>query len=84
MVKYSKIPYPLRNHIIPNEASIRAQEPQSSRPSGSWTFGGCWVGNYAISQRVWIHAFIPWPVGMRIAGCWEITHFRTPLFFTDF
>ena len=44
--------------------------------------GGCRVGNYVISQLVCVSAFIPWPMGMRVSGNWEIAQFRTPLFFT--
>ncbi len=34
MRDYSKNPYPLKNHIIPNEATVGAQEPQCCRLIG--------------------------------------------------
>ena len=40
-------------------------------------------GNYVITQCVEVRAFIPWPIGMKVAGCWKITQFPTPLFSTD-
>ncbi len=50
----------------------------------AWCPSGCQVGNYAISQWARVLAFIPRPMGMSVTECWEITHFPTPLFSTDF
>ena len=49
----SKNPYPLRNRIIPNEAT--AGTPETTQPAASWFLGpdSCLVGNYAICQWVW-------------------------------
>ena len=64
IVHYSKKPYPLRNCKIPKEDIVRDQEPRGRRLSGSWSPDGCLVGNYAISQHIWVLAFILWPMGM--------------------
>ena len=80
IIYYGKNPYPLRNCILPDEAAVRAQESRGCRPSGSWSPGTYWVGNYVISQWVCPLAFIPWPMRMWVTGCWEIVHFPTPLF----
>ena len=82
--QYSKNPYTLRNRIISNLATVGAQEPWGHRPSGSWRPGSCWIGTHVISQRVWVLAFIPWPIGIRITGNRGIAQFPKPLFSTDF
>ena len=52
----SKNPYPLRNHIISNEATAGA--PGTIQPVASWFQGpdSCLIGNYVISQWVWVFA----------------------------
>ncbi len=50
---HSKNPFLLRNCIIPNEATVRAQEAWGCKLSGSWSSSGCQVGNYAISRQVY-------------------------------
>ena len=69
--RYSKNPYPLRKCIIPNTATARV--PGMTGPVASWFLGpnGCLIRNYVISQWVWVFAFIPWPMGMRVNGCWR-------------
>ena len=56
----------------------------SLRPSGSWDSDNCRVGNYGISQWVWILAFIPWPIWMKVTGCCDISQFPRPHFSTNF
>ena len=80
----SKDLYPLRNRIIPNEATIRVQQQWGCRLNASCSPRTRWVGNYVISQRVWVLAFISWPMWIKVTGCWEITYFLTPHFSTDF
>ena len=46
--------------------------------------GSCLTGNYVISQWVWLLAFIPWPMGVKVTGCQEFAHFPTPLLSADF
>ena len=82
--KYSKKPYPLRIQIIPKKTTIWAQKRIGCRPSGSWGPGRWKVGNYVISQWLWVLAFIPYPMGMMATGCWKIMHFPTPPFSSDF
>ena len=85
ILPYSKNPYPLRIRIIlPNEIAVRVQEPQRDSPSDSWVPGCCQVGNYAISQWVWVLAFIQWPMRTMVIWCWKLSHFPTPHFSTDF
>ena len=45
---------------------------------------GAPIGNSVTSPWVWVLAFISWPMGMRVVGCWEITQFPTLPFSTDF
>ena len=90
---YSKNPYLFRNHIIPNEAPVEAQEPRGHRPTQAKS-GSCQFGNYTISK--WCveafptkegppgACFYPITHGMRVTGCWENVHFLTPPFSTDF
>ena len=68
---YSKYPYMLINQVIPNLAIVGAQKSQGCLPSGSWCFSCCQVGNFVISQWVWVLDFIPWPMQMRATRCWE-------------
>ena len=56
------------NCIIPNEATAGDHELRVCRPSGSWSPKCCWVGNYVISQGVWILVFVTWPTSMRVIG----------------
>ncbi len=51
-------PYPSRNRIIPTLATTGA--PGTTQPAASWFLGpdGCFVGNYVISQRVWVLAIL--------------------------
>ena len=63
---YRKNLHRLRNCIIPNEETARAQDPRGCRSTM------CWVGNYAISQWVWVLGFIQWLIEMRVRGCWKI------------
>ncbi len=50
---YSKNQSLLRNHIIPNSATVGVQEPQGLWSGGSWTPNDCRLAKYAISQWVW-------------------------------
>ena len=54
----SKNPYLSRNSVIPKEATAGA--PETRRPVASWFQGpdGCLIGNYAISQWVWVLAIL--------------------------
>ena len=54
----SKNPYPLGNCIIPNSATAGAQG--TTQPATSWLLdaSGCLIGNYTISQWVWVIAII--------------------------
>ncbi len=75
---------------IPIEKSHNSQQdnywgPGTTRPraSGSFIPNSCKVGNYVMSQQVWVFGFIPWSTAMRATGCWEIVQFPTAPFSTD-
>ncbi len=62
----SKNAYPLRNNIIPNEATARA--PETIWPVASWCLGSdsCLVGNNVIFQWVWVLAIRFWTSSLAI------------------
>ena len=65
---YSKNPYPLRTCIILTRRSFGSRNHIRQHPSDSWCSDSWEVGNYTISQWVWVLAFIPWPMGMTSLG----------------
>ena len=78
-VDNSKNPYPLRNRLIANEATARADKPWRCTPSGSLGPSGCWFGNYTISLWVWVHVFISWPMGIRSLGVGKSRNSQHPI-----
>ena len=87
LLQQLQVLYSLRNHIIPKKTTIGDQEPQGCRPSGSWSPDSCQVRNCVIFQWVWVLAFIPWPMGMRVTlGIGELLiseHPISPLILTQ-
>ena len=63
----SKNTYPLRNHKVPNSATVVA--PETTRPAVLWLDDdGCLIGNDAISHRSWVFAIMILTMSV---GCWS-------------
>ena len=54
----SKNPYPLRYRIIPDLATARAPGTMKSTALLFLGHDSCLIGNYAISQWVWVHVIM--------------------------